>query len=78
MSNPTPIIGRDALLSLIDRTTTMRRQQHERATSGDSGTGEADPGGAQAAHHRPVSADDSPAARSERRREQGERGEEGA
>ncbi len=78
MSTPSPIIGREALLSRIDWETQMRRQQHERAISGDLGTGEATPGGARTSHYRAVSANDSPTARSERRRAQGARGEEGA
>jgi len=78
MSHPTPIIGREALVSLVDWVNTIRRQQDERAISEDSGNREADSGGSQAAHYGAVSANDSPAARSERHREQGEHGEEGA
>ena len=47
MSNSTPIIGRDALLSLVDWVNTMRRKQDERKESGELGLRDEDSGGSQ-------------------------------
>ena len=77
MFPPTPIIGREALLSLIDWVNTIRRQQDERTLSGDAGTREADSRGAQTADYRAVSTNGSSAADSKPPRQQGGRGEEG-
>ena len=77
-SKDIPIIGREALLSLVDWVHKIRRQQHERAISGDSGVPDDHPGGTQTSHHDAIGADDSPAAHSEPPRQHGVRGEEGA
>ena len=65
MSQTTPILGRDALLSLIDWGTTMRRKQDEGTGAGDSGNREAHSGGSPAAHRGAAGAYDSSAADSE-------------
>ena len=78
MSKTTPIIGREALLSLIDWVQTIRRQQDERAISGDSGEQDTHPGGTHASDYTVVDADDSPAAHNERQRLKGACVEEGA
>jgi hypothetical protein len=36
MSDNTPILGREALLSLVDWVNTMRRKQHEQPGTGES------------------------------------------
>ena len=78
MSDDTPIIGRDALLSLVDWVTTIRRHQDERTLSGDSGVGKADPEKTQTAHYDAVSANGSSAADSEPLSTNGGHGKEGA
>ena len=78
MSNDIPIIGRDALLSLVDWVTTIRRQQDERTLSGESGIEENDPGGTQASHHDAVSANGSPAVDNEPLNTNGGCGKDGA
>jgi hypothetical protein len=66
-SEETPIIAREALLSLVEWL--RRRPQHERAISGDSGTQADHSGGAQAPDHCSVRADDpSPSERTQPQR----------
>ena len=78
MSHPTPIIGRDALLSLVDWGNTMRRQQDERTMARDSEPREDASGGPQAACYGAVNPNDSPTADSEPSEEHGGRGKEEA
>ena len=77
MSKHTPIIGREALLSLIEWGQKMRRQQDERSLSGDFGIQEGHSGGTQTSHHGAVSPDDSSASH-RIQHQQGEHDEEGA
>ena len=56
-SKDMPIIGREALLSLVEWVK-IRRQQDERTMSADSGTQNEHSGGSQATDHRGVRSDD--------------------
>ena len=56
-SKDIPIIGREALLSLVEWVK-IRRQQDERTMSGDCGDQHEHSGGSQTPDHRGVSSDD--------------------